>query len=151
MVCCSICGILLFGVCNLKDVRWSTFSGEPPLYALDNTGMVDYLLDVADQWHSCQNCNGAVSDLVKSFATLLTADYQRLLMSTKPLLLQQLCCIDVGMNVKQKYSSFATGQLYTNTLMDHAMIANMEVKPNAPLIGRLCTKQPLQPCPLPYI
>jgi hypothetical protein len=113
--------------------------------------MVDYLLDVADQWHSCQNCNGAVSDLVKSFATLLTADYQRLLMSTKPLLLQQLCCIDVGMNVKQKYSSFATGQLYTNTLMDHAMIANMEVKPNAPLIGRLCTKQPLQPCPLPYI
>jgi hypothetical protein len=116
--------------------------------------LVDYLHDVADQWHkwhSSQNCNGAVSDLVKSFAPLLTADYQRLLMSTKPLLLQQLCCIGVGMNVKQKYSSFATGQLYNNTLMDHAMIANMEVKPNAPLIGRLCTKQPLQPCPLPYI
>jgi len=33
------------------------------------------------------------------------------------------------MIVKKKYSSFATGELYTNTFMDYALIAKMEMKP----------------------
>ena len=37
MICCSICGILLFGVTKLSEKEWRSYeSAEKPLYALSN-------------------------------------------------------------------------------------------------------------------
>jgi len=47
----------------------------------------------------------------------MRAAYQRILMEVKPLALQHLSCIDLGMNVKKKVGCCARGELYSSTLM----------------------------------
>lgn len=63
MACCSRCGIVQFGESNCLR-SWSAASRD---------------------WHTCRTCVVCVPAVVLSYATFLTADYQRLLLNTPPL------------------------------------------------------------------
>jgi len=105
MVCCSLCGIVLFGVLAVSDAEWKTVSlseDEVPLYALSNPAFVDYMRNSENAWYQCATCKAAPAEVQRRYTTLMSAAYQRILMEVKPLALQHLSCIDLGMNVKKK-------------------------------------------------
>jgi hypothetical protein len=88
MICCYICGILLFGVANISEKGWSSYDTvEKPLYALSNPLLVEHMGGAPGSWYSCRKCNKAVSVVLRSHTTLLSAAYQRLLMKMRPLAL----------------------------------------------------------------
>jgi len=60
---------------------------------------------------------------VAALTPLLTATYQRLLMENRPLALQHLSCIDLHLNIRKRMDCYATGELYTSTLMNTALVA----------------------------
>jgi len=127
MVCCSLCGKVLFGVLAVSDAKWKTMSlseDEVPLYALSNPGFVDYMRSSENAWYQSATCKAAPAEVQRRHTTLMSAAYQRILMEVKSSALQHLSCNDLGMNVKKKFGCYASGELYSSTLMDNALVTS---------------------------
>jgi len=71
MVCCSLCGIVLFGVLTVSDAIWKTVSlseVEVPLYALSKPGFVAYMRSSENAWYQCATCRAAPAEVQRRLA-----------------------------------------------------------------------------------